>query len=176
MTEFMKAGVRGISVIVASGDFGAREFYPNITFPDYAPDYPASSMQLSFSIFSFFKFHYSNIKYSGPYVTSVGGTIFQAKHDHRSCFTVSNKTKICNENKQLNEPKQANTNINSQSNWTYICDVVEAAASGANGAIIASGGGFSNLFNRPSYQVFSLIQFLFFLLCILVIFLHFFSN
>jgi len=52
-TEFMKAGVRGVSILVASGDSGTNgRTDPSCTVPALRPDFPACS----------------------PYVTSVGGT------------------------------------------------------------------------------------------------------
>jgi tripeptidyl-peptidase-1 len=52
-TEFQKAGVRGVSIMVASGDSGANgRTDPDCQYPALRPDYPSSS----------------------PYVTSVGGT------------------------------------------------------------------------------------------------------
>lgn len=52
--EFQKAGVRGISILVASGDSGVQAVVSS-TAPDYNPDYPASS------IFFFFCFVYKFI-------------------------------------------------------------------------------------------------------------------
>lgn len=83
-TEFKKAGLRGISILFASGDDGAGCHYFNDTSFTFEPDFPASS----------------------PYVTTVGGTEFT------SIFS----------------------------------DVDEKAND-------ISGGGFSNVFNMPDYQV-----------------------
>jgi len=52
-TEFQKAGVRGVSILVASGDSGTNgRTDPDCSYPQLRPDYPSSS----------------------PYVTSVGAT------------------------------------------------------------------------------------------------------
>jgi len=83
-TEFMKAGVRGLSILFASGDDGAGCHYFNDSSYTFEPDFPASS----------------------PYVTTVGGTEFT------STFS----------------------------------DIDEKAND-------ISGGGFSNVFTMPDYQV-----------------------
>ncbi|XP_037550851.1 tripeptidyl-peptidase 1 [Nematolebias whitei] len=83
-TEFMKAGVRGISLLFASGDSGAGCRHLNPTQNVFRPSFPASS----------------------PYVTTVGGTSF--KNPFKVTYEVTD----------------------------YI-----------------SGGGFSNVFKMPDYQV-----------------------
>ncbi|XP_077414177.1 tripeptidyl-peptidase 1 [Vanacampus margaritifer] len=54
-TEFMKAGVRGLSLLFASGDSGAGCWHMTKQLNSFRPSFPASS----------------------PYVTSVGGTSFK---------------------------------------------------------------------------------------------------
>ncbi|XP_027130578.1 tripeptidyl-peptidase 1 [Larimichthys crocea] len=83
-TEFMKAGVRGISLLFASGDSGAGCRHFGKGQNTFRPSFPASS----------------------PYVTTVGGTSF--KNPFKVTYEVSD----------------------------YI-----------------SGGGFSNIFKMPDYQV-----------------------
>ncbi|KAM6912461.1 tripeptidyl-peptidase 1 [Xenentodon cancila] len=83
-TEFMKAGVRGISLLFASGDSGAGCRHMGKERNSFRPSFPASS----------------------PYVTTVGGTSF--KNPFKITYEVTD----------------------------YI-----------------SGGGFSNVFKMPDYQV-----------------------
>ncbi|XP_071355152.1 tripeptidyl-peptidase 1 [Trachinotus anak] len=83
-TEFMKAGVRGISLLFASGDSGAGCKHLGKEQNSFRPSFPASS----------------------PYVTTVGGTSF--KNPYKVTYEVTD----------------------------YI-----------------SGGGFSNVFKMPDYQV-----------------------
>uniref|UniRef100_A0A665VZD3 Tripeptidyl-peptidase 1 n=1 Tax=Echeneis naucrates TaxID=173247 RepID=A0A665VZD3_ECHNA len=83
-TEFMKAGVRGISLLFASGDSGAGCKHLGKEQNSFRPSFPASS----------------------PYVTTVGGTSF--KNPYEVTYEVTD----------------------------YI-----------------SGGGFSNVFKMPEYQV-----------------------
>ncbi|GAA6213548.1 tripeptidyl-peptidase 1-like isoform X1 [Lates japonicus] len=83
-TEFMKAGVRGISLLFASGDSGAGCRHFGKEQNSFRPSFPASS----------------------PYVTTVGGTSF--KNPYKVTYEVTD----------------------------YI-----------------SGGGFSNVFKMPDYQV-----------------------
>ncbi|XP_076604465.1 tripeptidyl-peptidase 1 isoform X1 [Chaetodon auriga] len=83
-TEFMKAGVRGISLLFASGDSGAGCRHLGKNQNSFRPSFPASS----------------------PYVTTVGGTSF--KNPYEVTYEVTD----------------------------YI-----------------SGGGFSNVFKMPDYQV-----------------------
>ncbi|XP_026183246.1 tripeptidyl-peptidase 1 [Mastacembelus armatus] len=83
-TEFMKAGVRGISLLFASGDSGAGCKHLGKGQNSFRPSFPASS----------------------PYVTTVGGTSF--KNPFKVTYEVTD----------------------------YI-----------------SGGGFSNIFKMPDYQV-----------------------
>uniref|UniRef100_A0A3P9J442 Tripeptidyl-peptidase 1 n=1 Tax=Oryzias latipes TaxID=8090 RepID=A0A3P9J442_ORYLA len=83
-TEFMKAGVRGISLLFASGDSGAGCRHLGKEKNSFRPSFPASS----------------------PYVTTVGGTSF--KNPYKVTYEVTD----------------------------YI-----------------SGGGFSNVFKMPDYQV-----------------------
>ncbi|KAM9842819.1 tripeptidyl-peptidase 1 [Aulostomus maculatus] len=83
-TEFMKAGVRGISLLFASGDSGAGCRHMGQQTNSFRPSFPASS----------------------PYVTTVGGTSF--KNPFQVTYEVTD----------------------------YI-----------------SGGGFSNVFKMPDYQV-----------------------
>ncbi|KAM9341285.1 LOW QUALITY PROTEIN: tripeptidyl-peptidase 1 [Symphorus nematophorus] len=83
-TEFMKAGVRGISLLFASGDSGAGCKHLGKGQNSFRPSFPASS----------------------PYVTTVGGTSF--KNPYKVTYEVTD----------------------------YI-----------------SGGGFSNVFTMPDYQV-----------------------
>lgn len=83
-TEFMKAGVRGISLLFASGDSGAGCKHSGSKQNTFRPSFPASS----------------------PYVTTVGGTSF--KNPFKLTYEVTD----------------------------YI-----------------SGGGFSNVFKMPDYQV-----------------------
>ncbi|KAM3594143.1 uncharacterized protein V6R79_003053 [Siganus canaliculatus] len=83
-TEFMKAGVRGISLLFASGDSGAGCRHLGKSQNSFRPSFPASS----------------------PYVTTVGGTSF--KNPFKVTYEVTD----------------------------YI-----------------SGGGFSNVFTMPDYQV-----------------------
>ncbi|XP_061599010.1 tripeptidyl-peptidase 1 isoform X2 [Cololabis saira] len=83
-TEFMKAGVRGISLLFASGDSGAGCRHMGKEQNSFRPSFPASS----------------------PYVTTVGGTSF--KNPFKVTYEVTD----------------------------YI-----------------SGGGFSNVFSMPNYQV-----------------------
>eukprot|EP00026_Physarum_polycephalum_P002469 Phypoly_transcript_02476.p2 GENE.Phypoly_transcript_02476~~Phypoly_transcript_02476.p2 ORF type:complete len:282 (+),score=51.37 Phypoly_transcript_02476:1941-2786(+) len=66
--EFMKAGVRGLTLIYASGDWGAfNDQFSTLT--SFTPDFPASS----------------------PYVTAVGATQVFSKNDP-SCFDGSTYT------------------------------------------------------------------------------------
>uniref|UniRef100_A0A4W6FQY7 Tripeptidyl-peptidase 1 n=1 Tax=Lates calcarifer TaxID=8187 RepID=A0A4W6FQY7_LATCA len=83
-TEFMKAGIRGISLLFASGDSGAGCRHLGKEQNSFRPSFPASS----------------------PYVTTVGGTSF--KNPYKVTYEVTD----------------------------YI-----------------SGGGFSNVFKMPDYQV-----------------------
>uniref|UniRef100_A0A3Q3WF24 Tripeptidyl-peptidase 1 n=1 Tax=Mola mola TaxID=94237 RepID=A0A3Q3WF24_MOLML len=83
-TEFMKAGIRGISLLFASGDSGAGCRHVGTTQNSFRPSFPASS----------------------PYVTTVGGT--SLKNPFKMTYEVTD----------------------------YI-----------------SGGGFSNVFKMPDYQV-----------------------
>ena len=98
LLEFMKAALRGISVIVSSGDFGTEFLFPNYTFPPYSPDYPATSINpsssslplpfpLSLSLPLPLPLPYIDIL-TGIYVTSVGGTALQSASTEASCYTV----------------------------------------------------------------------------------------
>jgi len=107
-TEFQKIGLRGVSIIVASGDSGANGRTDEYcTSPTLLPDYPAAS----------------------PYVTSVGATEI-----HNPVYNLPNTPPACN-------------------NQGYACASggLEAAVSYAQSSF-ASGGGFSNVAARPSYQ------------------------
>uniref|UniRef100_A0A4W6EES5 Tripeptidyl-peptidase 1 n=1 Tax=Lates calcarifer TaxID=8187 RepID=A0A4W6EES5_LATCA len=93
-TEFMKAGIRGISLLFASGDSGAGCRHLGKEQNSFRPSFPAS------------KVNYHLFIYYNPYVTTVGGTSF--KNPYKVTYEVTD----------------------------YI-----------------SGGGFSNVFKMPDYQV-----------------------
>eukprot|EP00026_Physarum_polycephalum_P002391 Phypoly_transcript_02397.p1 GENE.Phypoly_transcript_02397~~Phypoly_transcript_02397.p1 ORF type:complete len:819 (-),score=91.14 Phypoly_transcript_02397:47-2503(-) len=97
--EFMKAGLRGITIVYSAGDDGA--FNAGGSNGALDPSFPASS----------------------PYITSVGGTQLYSR-TNSTCFKGD----------------------------TYTCTPEEVVSSIVNGALITGGGGFSNLFPRPSYQ------------------------
>jgi len=101
-TEFIKAGARGLTILVASGDSGVHSSLES-GIPNFDPDFPASS----------------------PYVTSVGATQLAPSSTAAGCYDKNSK---------------------------YTCPVTEIVCSPATGASISSGGGFSNLFDIPSYQ------------------------
>ena len=84
--ELMKIGIRGTSILTASGDYGIGTLFSSNS--GYHPYFPASS----------------------PYVTSVGGTMFANKK----------------------------TNMHVEQVW--------------NDGSIGGGGGFSNLFQQPTWQ------------------------
>lgn len=116
--ELMKLGLRGVSVLAATGDTGvqgaAQPGGDPPTCSPFQPTWPASS----------------------PWVTSVGGTQFS---DHTS--------PICN----IEQVYSYGTNAN----MPFACpddDIGEIVCSTDTGAMITSGGGFSNRFPRPSYQ------------------------
>ena len=94
--EFMKAGVRGITLIYPAGDDGPFR-YGGTGGATFDPSFPATSMPfvlfcfaflypffefLSFYIFIVLKF------FIGPYVTSVGGTQFYSVFDAPECYNV----------------------------------------------------------------------------------------
>jgi len=107
-TEFMKIGLRGISILTASGDSGANGRTDPYCMEDHLnPPYPAAS----------------------PYVTSVGGTMITE---------ASGKADLPNP-----PPGCAGKNCASSG--------IEVAVSFAQ-ARFSSGGGFSVVAGRPSYQ------------------------
>eukprot|EP00026_Physarum_polycephalum_P003630 Phypoly_transcript_03643.p1 GENE.Phypoly_transcript_03643~~Phypoly_transcript_03643.p1 ORF type:complete len:749 (+),score=76.92 Phypoly_transcript_03643:97-2343(+) len=100
--EFIKAGARGITILVASGDLGIHSSLRS-GIPNFDPDFPASS----------------------PYVTSVGATQLAPSSADASCY---------------------------DNNSNYTCPITEIVCSPETGALISSGGGFSNLWDIPAYQ------------------------
>jgi len=111
--EFMKAGVRGLSLLFASGDSGV--FGANLTYPcqSFIPSFPASS----------------------PYVTAVGATMFSTQTIPLCDKTISGLSMPCHE-------------------------VGETTSSTSEGSRITSGGGFSNVFSMPDYQVSAVSEYL----------------
>jgi len=115
--EFMKLGLRGITLLVATGDTGVQGAAQQGGSPPsckpFLPVWPASS----------------------PYVTAVGGTQFSFR-TQEACWT---------DVYSLGTPASIN----------FACpdlDVGEIVSSADTGAMITSGGGFSNKFAMPAYQ------------------------
>lgn len=103
-TLLMKMGLRGISVLVASGDDGVSGLRPEFAHIPHdrvceqsGPQWPSSS----------------------PYITTVGATMLLIPQDVPKPFFYTDEEVVC---------------------------------SGELGAIITSGGGFSNVYPRPKYQ------------------------
>jgi tripeptidyl-peptidase-1 len=102
--EFMKLGIRGVSVFAGSGDggFGGRNAPSNSSLcQNFVAKFPASS----------------------PYVTAVGATMWSTQYSP-ACDTLN----TCQE-------------------------VREIACMADRGGIITTGGGFSNFFSMPAYQM-----------------------
>jgi len=115
--DFMKLGLRGITILVATGDAGVQGATQMGGSPPscrpFLPVFPASS----------------------PYVTSVGGTQFSFRTSE-ACWT------------QV-------YSLGTGSSTEFACpdlDVGEIACSAHTGAMITTGGGFSNVFPVPDYQ------------------------
>jgi hypothetical protein len=89
----MKAGSRGITILVASGDNGVQSS-TNSQIPAFDPDFPASSNIFAF-YFVFLKnlnflynFFFFDQLYLGPYITSVGATQLAPTSTDESCYNV----------------------------------------------------------------------------------------
>ena len=106
--EFMKLGLRGVTLVASSGDAGAPGRTNEGCDGDNVlnPAFPASS----------------------PWVLAVGGTIFMNATEIKNP-----KTPLCEKNSCIGGGVELNCNID-RCGWT-------------------SGGGFSNFFNRPPWQV-----------------------
>jgi len=116
--ELIKLGLRGVSVLVATGDTGvqgaAQAGGADPQCNPFVPVWPASS----------------------PYATSVGGTQFS-----------SHTTGICDIENVYS--------YGTLSGMPFSCpddDIGEIACSADTGAMITTGGGFSNRYGRPKYQ------------------------
>jgi len=116
--ELMKLGVRGVSILVATGDSGVQGAAQAGGAPPacepFSPIWPASS----------------------PYVTAVGGTQFS-----------SHSTAICD--------IASVYSYGTPSGMPFACpddDIGEIVCSADTGAMITSGGGFSDRYARPAYQ------------------------
>jgi len=115
--ELMKLGLRGVSVLAATGDTGvqgAAQVPGTTQCEPFVPVWPASS----------------------PYITAVGGTQFST---HTSA--------ICDVEQVYS--------YGTASGMPFACpddDIGEIACSADTGAMITSGGGFSNRYPRPWYQ------------------------
>eukprot|EP01006_Ploeotia_vitrea_P012939 TRINITY_DN34077_c0_g1_i1.p1 TRINITY_DN34077_c0_g1~~TRINITY_DN34077_c0_g1_i1.p1 ORF type:complete len:802 (+),score=467.08 TRINITY_DN34077_c0_g1_i1:338-2407(+) len=109
-TEFAKAGVRGLSIMIASGDYGVASNGNSSTVAarcmESHPEFPACS----------------------PYITSVGATQLS-----------TDSTPICAAQSRLR-------------GGPVTCQPAEVVCSASRGGVITSGGGFSRLYARPSYQ------------------------
>ena len=106
-TEFMKLGLRGVTLLASSGDAGS----PGRMSEDCEPNKPLNPA----------------FPTSSPWVLSVGGNIVEN-------FTVHNDSSapLCQKNVCIDRGLEINCDYN-RCGWT-------------------SGGGFSNYFNRPSWQ------------------------
>ena len=116
--EFMKLGLRGVTVLIATGDTGIQ----GAAQPGGAPP-------------SCYPFH-SIFPASSPHVTSVGATQFS-----------THVSPICDVENVYS--------MGTSSSIPFSCpddDVGEITCSTDTGAMITSGGGFSNYFSRPWYQ------------------------
>lgn len=116
--ELMKLGLRGVSVLTATGDTGVQGAAQAGGAPPqcapFVPVWPATS----------------------PYVTAVGGTQFS-----------THTTALCD----VEEVYSYGT----LSGLPFSCpddDIGEIACSADTGAMITTGGGFSNRYPRPDYQ------------------------
>lgn len=116
--EFIKLGLRGVSVLSATGDTGvqgaAQAGGAAPVCSPFQPVWPASS----------------------PYVTAVGGTQFS-----------THSTSVCD----VAEVFSYGTN----SGMPFSCpddDIGEIACSADTGAMITTGGGFSNRYSQPWWQ------------------------
>eukprot|EP00947_MAST-08B_sp_MAST-8B-sp1_P001085 g1085.t1 len=116
--ELMKLGLRGVSVLVATGDTGvqgaAQQGGAPPTCAPFHPIFPASS----------------------PYVTSVGATQFS-----------THVSPICDVEEVFS--------MGTGSHMPFACpddDIGEMTCSTDTGAMITSGGGFSDVFEQPWYQ------------------------
>ncbi len=120
--EFMLLGLRGVSILVSSGDDGIGGYYTreNMTLAcsQAWPAWPASS----------------------PYITAIGGT--QMTNDYLP---------VCSQPYSLGFSTSANGGIPSATELLFQCSGTrEIACSAATGGVITTGGGFSDVSMRAA--------------------------
>jgi subtilase family serine protease len=122
---YLESAAQGQSVFVSSGDQGAYSPTGDIGTYNLGVDSPEDS----------------------PYVTSVGGTTLPGSQ----VYPITDKRGSVTGYEEVNIPKQLTWG------WDYLWPMYQALgasseSAAAGGLIVGSGGGYSALFNGPSYQ------------------------
>lgn len=122
---YLESAAQGQSVFVSSGDQGAYSPTGDIGTYNLGVDSPEDS----------------------PYVTSVGGTTLPGTQ----VYPITDKRGSVTGYEEVNIPKQLTWG------WDYLWPMYQALgasseSAAAGGLIVGSGGGYSALFNGPSYQ------------------------
>ncbi|WP_276947170.1 S53 family peptidase [Ferrimicrobium acidiphilum] len=122
---YLESAAQGQSVFVSSGDQGAYSPTGDIGTYNLGVDSPEDS----------------------PYVTSVGGTTLPGTQ----VYPITDKRGSVTGYEEVNIPKQLTWG------WDYLWPMYQALgasseSAAAGGLIVGSGGGYSVLFNGPSYQ------------------------
>jgi len=143
--EYLKLGLRGVTVVAASGDWGVADQRSRCIDPSTGnPVFPGNSNHTT-------KYHFSTgFPASCPWVTAVGGTSFveSSKNPQPSVKSPSNSSSPF----QFKFPPQRAYRVESGSGSGSGSGGNESADDPQRRHLSTSGGGFSRVFPRPEYQ------------------------